>query len=347
MNGEAPEASGEASAPSRDPRVALGKALNDRAAGISQEIAATWVRRRGPVSSAVDQQTHHDILRTTELATVSVAQFLVAGDFLTQEQSMVLAATGKAPVSFAIPLAELIKLYLNWRDRAMAAAREEAASLDTPEEFLAEAIAIIAAGADGSMVRMAKQLDLAYQEVQSQLEAEQARLVHLALHDGLTGLPNRAMFLGQLGRTLHEKGRPDRVAVLFVDLDHFKDVNDLAGHSAGDELLMAVADRLQEAVRPGDTVGRLGGDEFVVLCEDLRDGLAEAELVAERIGQALRTPVTVGGSEMVVTASIGVAVGGPGDDPELLLSHADGAMYMAKQRGRARFELYQQVPDER
>jgi diguanylate cyclase (GGDEF)-like protein len=191
------------------------------------------------------------------------------------------------------------------------------------------------------MVGMAKQFDLAYGELRAQLAEEQARLGFLALHDPLTGLPNRALFIEQLTRALSASDRlGTQVAVLYLDIDHFKSVNDLAGHSVGDQLLISVATRLQQLVRPGDTAARLGGDEFVVLCEGLRGGNVGGAALAARIGEAMAQPVDVGGRVLTATASIGVAVASSGDDPGIVLSHADGAMYLAKQRGRARYELY-------
>jgi diguanylate cyclase (GGDEF)-like protein len=123
--------------------------------------------------------------------------------------------------------------------------------------------------------------------------------------------------------------------VLFVALDRFKAVNDLAGHSMGDELLVVVAHRLQEVIRVGDTLGRLGGDEFVILCPDLGDPASEAEAVAERINAVIAQPfVFDGGSQHVfVSASVGVGIVGPHDTAEDLLSRADSAMYAAKRHG--------------
>jgi diguanylate cyclase (GGDEF)-like protein len=127
------------------------------------------------------------------------------------------------------------------------------------------------------------------------------------------------------------------VAVLFCDLDRFKDVNDTHGHEAGDVLLTTVADRLRRAVRPGDTVARLGGDEFVVVTEGLHDASAVIGL-AKRLRTELRAPVDVGPASVVVGCSIGMAVAGAEDDARSVLREADAAMYRAKARGRDRLE---------
>jgi diguanylate cyclase (GGDEF)-like protein/PAS domain S-box-containing protein len=167
------------------------------------------------------------------------------------------------------------------------------------------------------------------------------QLAHQALHDVLTGLPNRASLLDRLDSAMNRsERRQSTLAVLFLDLDRFKVVNDSLGHSMGDQLLIAVAERLRGVLRPGDTAARLGGDEFVVFCEDLQ-GPLEAIGVAERIAETVAAPVSLGGREMSTTVSIGIAfptqAHGRAED---LLRNADAAMYRAKDRGRARYEVY-------
>ncbi|MFP5327001.1 MAG: putative bifunctional diguanylate cyclase/phosphodiesterase, partial [Acidimicrobiia bacterium] len=180
-------------------------------------------------------------------------------------------------------------------------------------------------------------------DVTERVEAER-QLAHLAAHDALTGLPNRWAFLEELGRAL---GRSERhgsqVAVLFLDLDDFKIVNDTLGHSVGDQLLIAVADVLRATVRAGDTLARLGGDEFTVAVEDLADG-TEAISLAERILLALAEPLPIGGRRYVVGASIGIATSeSDASGPDELLRRADLAMYRAKELGRNRLEVFDEV----
>jgi diguanylate cyclase (GGDEF)-like protein/PAS domain S-box-containing protein len=159
-----------------------------------------------------------------------------------------------------------------------------------------------------------------------------------ALHDALTGLPNRTLLLDHLARARPGPGR--QTAVLLLDLDRFKLINDGYGHAAGDALLVEIAPRLSEALRPGDTIGRLGGDEFVVLLGDVADERGAVE-VAERIGAALRRPFRLEGIEHFVTVSIGIALAsGPHVQPEALLRDADAALYRAKDRGRGRHEIF-------
>ena len=178
-------------------------------------------------------------------------------------------------------------------------------------------------------------------------KALEERLSHQAFHDDLTGLPNRALFLDRLGHALSRVDRDGKkVALLFLDLDGFKVVNDSLGHRAGDELLVAVAERLLSCSRPGDTVARLGGDEFTLLLEGVEEE-SEAVEVANRIPAKLREPFDLEGHEVVVTASIGISLGTSEDRPDGLLRSADVAMYEAKNKGKARHKVFDPEMDDR
>ena len=167
-------------------------------------------------------------------------------------------------------------------------------------------------------------------------------LSHQALHDHLTGLPNRALLEDRISQALSRAARSGTlVAIAFLDLDHFKLINDTQGHADGDALLRAVAERLSSTVRSGDTVARFGGDEFVVVCEEVANA-DEATQVADRLRKVLELPVHLGGEDIYVSASLGVALGSPSSTPEELLRDADAAMYHAKVEGRDRTELFDQ-----
>ncbi|MGZ8266222.1 MAG: EAL domain-containing protein [Burkholderiales bacterium] len=172
------------------------------------------------------------------------------------------------------------------------------------------------------------------------MQAEEA-VKFMAMHDALTQLPNRAAFNERLARAISLAQRHKRaLAVLFIDLDRFKLINDTLGHEAGDNVLREAAARLTDNLRGGDTVARLGGDEFIILLEDVPDPVYVGS-VSQKLIHALSAPFTIGEREYRVTASIGVSVyPADGDDPETLLKHADIAMYRAKETGRNAFEFY-------
>ncbi|HEX9945578.1 MAG TPA: EAL domain-containing protein [Thermoanaerobaculia bacterium] len=174
-------------------------------------------------------------------------------------------------------------------------------------------------------------------------KAAEERLLHDAFHDPLTGLPNRALFMDRLGMAIaHAKRRLSYTyAVLFIDLDRFKNINDSLGHSVGDELLVAVARRLESCLRPGDTVARLGGDEFTILLDEVAD-VEHAVHVAQRMNREMTQPFRIQEHEIYVTMSLGITLGAGGDydRPEDVLRDADTAMYGAKTSGKAREAIF-------
>jgi diguanylate cyclase (GGDEF)-like protein len=178
------------------------------------------------------------------------------------------------------------------------------------------------------------------EDISARKRAEE-RIQYLATHDGLTGLPNRAMFGQLLGLTIETSRRYDRkFAVLFIDLDRFKVINDTLGHEAGDVLLREMGSRLRECVRASDVVARLGGDEFVVLVQEVSDA-AQISAVARNILSAVMRPVVILGQECRVTASIGVCTHPEeGQDDHSIMKHADMAMYLAKEEGKNNYQFY-------
>jgi diguanylate cyclase (GGDEF)-like protein/PAS domain S-box-containing protein len=166
-------------------------------------------------------------------------------------------------------------------------------------------------------------------------------LAEQALHDALTGLPNRMLLADRLVHGLGgSRRRGSQLGVMFLDVDHFKIVNDSLGHPSGDDLLRLAADRISRTIRSGDTVARFGGDEFVIVCDNI--SAIEIEEIAERVLEAMRQPFLVGNQEMAVTVSVGIAVADEDSTPESLLRDSDAAMYRAKERGRGRIELFDQ-----
>ncbi len=179
-----------------------------------------------------------------------------------------------------------------------------------------------------------------FHDVSDRRQAQDA-LLHQTLHDGLTGLPNRALLLDRLAHALDRAlRRESAVALLFLDVDHFKAVNDTLGHATGDALLREVGQRLRATVRPGDTVARLGGDEFVIICEEM-GAVDDAMTMADRLRESFAEPFHPDGHEVSIGTSIGIAIAdAQTENPEAALRDADNAMYVAKARGRDRTVVY-------
>ena len=259
------------------------------------------------------------------LALVAAALILGAGDIVTAP--LVLSPMGAGP-----PL------------RVIAAVAREAAPAEGAQYLVGLLGALAAARDSWAVGLLVVPTALVYLTARALGRAEAAAraLEHQATHDALTGLPNRALLQERLGRALADAASAqgdDAVAVLFLDLDRFKVVNDSLGHAAGDDLLVAVAGRLAGCVRGGDTVARLGGDEFAILLAGLGAG-GEATRTAGRIIRALEAPFRLGGRDVVTATSIGIAVGGTGHVAADLLRDADVALYRAKARGRGRYAVF-------
>jgi diguanylate cyclase (GGDEF)-like protein len=231
-----------------------------------------------------------------------------------------------------------------------AVTRMQAAAPDIPIVVLTglddETLALSAVqhGAQDYLIKGQVDEGLIARSIRYAIERKRAEvaLAHQALHDPLTRLPNRALFLDRLEQALARAQRSSiGIAVLFLDLDRFKVINDSLGHDAGDRLLVDVANRLQGVVRPGDTVARFGGDEFTILCDDV-GGERDAVLIAERVAAAVGAPFTLDDNEAFLTTSLGIALttGRENSRAEALIRDADAAMYRAKERGKSRYELF-------
>jgi diguanylate cyclase (GGDEF)-like protein len=241
-------------------------------------------------------------------------------------------------------------------DRVAAVEQVRSAAPDVPIVVLAdhpdedEAMRAVKAGAQDYLVRSELSPALLRRSLMYAMERKrlEAQLSHRALHDPLTGLPNRALFLDRLGVALDRSRRNSAsIAVLFLDVDNFKQINDSLGHAAGDRLLSGLADRLQSMLRPMDTVARFGGDEFTFLFEELTSE-REVVLIAERIGRAVRLPIHLEEGDTTVTVSIGISiVTDPTMAADAVIREADSAMYRAKQLGRSRYELFDESSRQR
>ena len=318
----------------------LGVAIRDRADDVASAVISSWRQRGSIPQPALHERVEEDIRRTVRLSTLALASYFCDGETQSDDLAHALVTTAKAPHRNTISLVDLTKLYLYWRDTTTVVLREEARRRGLDDEVTGAAVAIVRAASDASSVRMVTAFDVERQRLHPDLAKKQARLVHDAFHDSLTGVPNRRLFFDRLSHALELSARnKTAVALIFLDIDRFKSVNDDLGHSAGDEFLVCVARRLTRALRRSDTVARLGGDEFVIVCEQLVDPERETPMLIERLQRAFADPFTVGGMKFSASASIGAAIAWGESDPDDMLMRADRAMYDAKQRCRGGHQI--------
>ena len=338
-------------------RLALGNALEERTDDILRWCQLKAVKRSGATFEEVAAQGSQ--WSTTSLAVQVIVNWLRSGasaDLLDRER---IASLGRVAVKqrevdmssarvseqpgaepgpgpdpqvdqrFQLSVALLTRLNLWWSEATRTVLAEEAARLKISKATLDEACDMVMKSCRSSLVRMAKQFDAEFKSLYE-------RLSHLALHDPLTGLVNRTMLVDWLDRAIARLARhPGGLAVAFMDLDNFKDVNDAYGHACGDKVLIELASRLAAKMRPEDVVARFGGDEFVAIFGDLSDPLDAAQTMAERLHSIVTEPVRVNGEDFHMTISIGIAVvRGPGCHTDEVLALADAAMYSVKKTGR-------------
>jgi diguanylate cyclase (GGDEF)-like protein len=338
-------------------RATLGRALQARNQDIQRMCQLKYVAQAEGMTLEV--ASRHPMWDITSVAVTAIADWLAtgasAGDparsriaslgnaaAIDQEAAIAIRSSDRSDSTAAgeaedsgptgvLSVALVTKLNLWWKEATCLVLADAAGRLHLSDETLFEATQMVERSCNSSMVRMAKQYDLELQDLH-------ARLVHLASHDQLTGLANRAVFLARLESAITRIDRqPGGLAVVFIDLDDFKAVNDAFGHGSGDELLTVLGERFTELMRAGDTVARFGGDEFVALFERLTDPAAEATALAERLHRAIADPIVIAGEPLYMTASIGVAVvTGVDCRSEEVLAHADMTMYGVKRAGRNR-----------
>jgi diguanylate cyclase (GGDEF)-like protein len=319
----------------------LGEALKAHA----EDVLERTLARTSGSGHDVDAVVLGSFERISRSSTIAVARWMV-GEGLEvareagQETWLIF---GELAAHRAASLNEVTRRCLGWRDSMADVLRESAAQLEVSRDALSQALNILQLSLEFSLVRMCECFETERQRTDEELARREEELGFMATHDALTGLPNRTLILDRVKQMLARSRRNQRpVAALFVDLDNFKSINDTLGHGVGDELLQAVAARLDGVVREADALGRLGGDEFVVISEELSPA-AGAELIAERLLDALKHPFKLGAdgeTSLTVTASVGIAAA-DGTTAEELLRDADIAMYRAKWDGKNRYVVFE------
>ncbi|HEV2726857.1 MAG TPA: EAL domain-containing protein [Solirubrobacterales bacterium] len=319
----------------------LGKELNTR----TEDVVARMMERSAESKATLAKVVEESFEDVGTVSTVAVARWMAGeGEAVArkvgQESWRIFAQLASQREA---PLNEVTKRCLRWRDCTLEVLDESAADLGLSTETLMTARGMVQRSLDVTLVRMCQSFEDERQRAHEELTGREKELVFLATHDALTGLPNRTLILDRIEQTLtRARHNQEPVAVLFVDLDNFKAINDSLGHAMGDELLCAVAERLEGVIRETDALGRLGGDEFVVVAEGISLA-AGPELIAERLLQAFGEPFALGeeGETRVhAKASIGIATG-LRPSAEELLRDADIAMYRAKWSGKSSYLLFE------
>ena len=319
----------------------LGEALKARADDV---LALTEVRSNGR-GEDVDPIVKDRFERINRGATMAVARWMAGegAEVAIEAGRDTWFIYGELAAHRAASLNRLTKRCVWWRDSVIQVLQVSAMELDASPEALSQAQTIVQLSLEFTLVKMAKRFDAEREQTDAELARREEELSFMATHDALTGLPNRTLIRDRLEQMLARSARTHgQVAVLFIDIDNFKTVNDTLGHEAGDQLLQAVAARLDDVLRGSDALGRLGGDEFVVICEELTTE-AGPELIAKRMLKALKPSFKLGVGEharFTVGASIGIALAGERTAAELL-READIAMYRAKWDGKNRYAVFE------
>ncbi len=284
------------------------------------------VRRTGDRISAGARVNYNELVPRTTRGDVQASVTVNSWDGL--RRYTVVRKLYEFPLAIVVGLAEAEQL-------------ASAARLERTYMWRAGLASLLLIAVVALLARLSWQLQKARTRVMEERTAHSQRVEYLAYHDNLTALPNRALFSQLLSQGMqHARRYEKQLALLFLDLDHFKAVNDSLGHDAGDELLQEVARRLKKSVRESDVVARLGGDEFVILLLEVNDG-AQVISVADKILAAISSPFTLTGHDFRVTVSIGVALYPvAGEDEQTLMKNADAAMYHAKEKGKNTFHFY-------
>ncbi|HEY3970722.1 MAG TPA: EAL domain-containing protein [Solirubrobacteraceae bacterium] len=319
----------------------LGETLKER----TEDVVSGIVRRNQESAVVLEPIVEESFVKVGTVSTVAFARW-TAGEGAEVAREVGHESWnifGQLAAQRAAPLNEVTKRCLRWRDAAADVISEIGEQLELSETALDRALSMLQRSLDVTLVRMCQSFEVERRRAHEELHRRQEELAFMATHDALTGLPNRTLILDRVEQMLVRARRNQTpVAALFVDLDNFKHINDTLGHGVGDQLLRAVAARLEAVVRDIDALGRLGGDEFVVVAEGMSLA-AGPELIAERLLGALKQPFKLKGAEntrLVVTASVGVAMGDRATAEELLRD-ADIAMYRAKWDGKNGYVVFE------
>ncbi|HVC03559.1 MAG TPA: GGDEF domain-containing protein [Candidatus Acidoferrales bacterium] len=272
------------------------------------------------------------------LATALIARWIAYRVPVAAEEMRYIAERGDLAASLQQSTLNITRAYLIWRDTISEVLRDEAVRLHTPRDVLSDGLRAVRTSCDASLIQVARSFDSRMAELSQELAAERQTLLHQALHDPLTGLPNRVLLYDRINQAvLASKRSTGTFAILAIDLDGFKAVNDSLGHDGGDIVLQQVADRLVNSVREADTVARQGGDEFSVLLAGTdAEGASD---IARKLKARISRVLTFGGESVSVGATIGVAAyPADGDDVHSLLRAADHAMYRCKRERRSQAE---------
>jgi diguanylate cyclase (GGDEF)-like protein len=319
----------------------LGETLKER----TDDVVSGLLRRNKESAIVLEPIVEESFVKVGTVSTVAFARWM-AGEGaevareVGQESWNIF---GQLAAQRVAPLNEVTKRCMRWRDATADVIGEVGAQLELSDTVLDRAQSMLQRSLDVTLVRMCQSFEAERRRAHEELHRRQEELAFMATHDALTGLPNRTLILDRVEQMLVRARRNQTpVAALFIDLDNFKHINDTLGHGVGDQLLRAVAARLEAVVRDIDALGRLGGDEFVVVAEGMSLA-AGPELIAERLLGALKQPFKLKGAEntrLVVTASVGVAMGDRATAEELLRD-ADIAMYRAKWDGKNGYVVFE------
>jgi len=323
----------------------LGEVLRARVDDVLARTVARAGDANGSSGQAFDAAVRENFERIGRSSTIAVAEWMARGDPEAAREAGQEAwhTYGQMAAQSAAPLEEVTKRCLRWRDAVGAVLRECAAELDVSPSALSHALSMMQRTTDVTLVRMCEAFEQERVGIQRELARRQEELAFMATHDQLTGLPNRTLILDR-GEQMLRRARRLRtpVAAMLIDLDNFTAINNTLGRAAGDQLLQAIAARLDSVVRDIDALGRIGGDQFVVLAEDVSKA-TDIAVIADRLRATLRAPFKLAGSEhpeLPVTASIGAVIGRR-PSVEDLLRDADIAVHRAKWDGKNRHVVFE------